>query len=424
MKILNRLQLLEAVKKFNKVVSDLVRNDAARAFMKANPDIGYIDSLGIKHYYKESTIANYFKEVRVADKKSTLIVGTIIPKEEKESEEEIFRKKIREDIQKYQDVNKLKEAKAKYEFALRELDESNKRFDALISIKEPVDIHTIEPSIGENKHEAIPIILLSDWHFEERVDDYTINGMNHYNLEIAAARWLNCIQNSLKLVHKERHSSDIKQLILWLGGDFITGYIHEELEENNYLSPTEATRFAKEKIITAIKFYLEHGKFDKITIVCNYGNHGRVHKKPRISTGYKNSYEWMMYKDIEDYFAGNKKLEFHIPNGLFAYVNTFDNTLRFWHGDTIKYGGGIGGLTVPLIKSIHRMNQQIKADYNFMGHFHQFWEATRDCIVNGSGIGFNAYAQVIGASPEKPIQGFRLLDSKYGMTTKLPIYCE
>ena len=56
-------------------------------------------------------------------------------------------------------------------------------------------------------------------------------------------------------------------------------YIHEELEESNYLSPTQATRFAKEKkIITAIKFYLQHGKFDKITVVCNYGNHGRTNK--------------------------------------------------------------------------------------------------------------------------------------------------
>jgi hypothetical protein len=44
--------------------------------------------------------------------------------------------------------------------------------------------------------------------------------------------------------------------------------------------------------------------------------------------------------------------------------------------------------------------------------------------VNGSGIGFNAYAQRIGASPEEPMQGFCLLDKKYGLTIKTPIFCK
>jgi hypothetical protein len=59
-----------------------------------------------------------------------------------------------------------------------------------------------------------------------------------------------------------------------------------------------------------------------------------------------------------------------------------------------------------------------------MGHFHQLFQATKDCIVNGSGIGFNAYAQRIGASPEEPMQGFCLLDKKYGLTIKTPIFCK
>lgn len=318
---------------------------------------------------------------------------------------------------------KLKDTERKYKSALDALEESEKRFDELLVIKQPVEIVNIDPVVSQGKHEAIPIISLSDWHFEERVDPSTINGLNEYNLEIASYRWNRCIQNSQKLVHKERSSSDIEQLVLWLGGDFITGYIHEELEESNYLSPTEATIFAKKSIITAIKFYLEHGKYKKITIVCNFGNHGRTMKKPRVSTAYKNSYEWMMYHDIADYFSSEKRIEFLIPNGLFAYIRTFDYVSRFFHGDSIQYGGGIGGLTIPLIKAIQRYNQQNPADYNFMGHFHQFWQATKDCIVNGSGIGFNAYAQRIGASPEEPKQAFNLMDKKYGLTARMPIFC-
>ena len=97
---------------------------------------------------------------------------------------------------------------------------------------------------------------------------------------------------------------------------------------------------------------------------------------------------------------------------------------RFWHGDSVKYGGGIGGLTIPLIKAIHKYNEQVDAYFNFMGHYHQLWQATRDCIVNGSGIGVSPYAQRIGASPEEPMQSFALMDNKYGITAKMPIFCK
>jgi hypothetical protein len=359
--------------------------------------------------------------------RAEMIMPTPIALKVEVTEEELEKQledKVTYDRQFSREKAKQKEFESKYNYVLRQLEESEARFDALIQIKEDVSIKHIEPTLSSTKHEAVPMILLSDWHFEERVDDFTINGLNHYNLEIAGERWVNCIQRSQKLVHIERQSSDIGQLVLWLGGDFITGYIHEELEESNYLSPVQAIRFAKEKIITAIKFYLQHGNYKKITVVCNYGNHGRTNKKPRIGTSYKNSYEWMMYKDIQDYFADNKTLDFVVPDGLFAYVNILNHMIRFWHGDTIKFGGGIGGLTVPLIKAIHRYDGQIHADYNIMGHYHQYWEATKNCTVNGSGIGFNPYAQSIGASPERPTQGFRVVDSKWGMTTKRPVFCD
>jgi hypothetical protein len=331
---------------------------------------------------------------------------------------------IREDIAKRAAQAKVRELESKYKALLDEFVESEKRFDTLVGIKEPISYGKIDFNESLGGHQGVALVQLSDWHFEERVDAHTINGMNEYNLDIAAVRWTKCIQNILKLVNKERATVKIETLLLWLGGDFITGYIHEELEEGNYLSPTEATRFAKEKIIVAIKFLLEYGNFKKLLIPCNFGNHGRTTKKPRFSTGYKNSYEWMMYKDIADYFKDQPKVEFIIPNGLFAYVDVMGHMCRFWHGDSIKYSGGIGGLTIPLIKAIQRYDQQQKADYNFMAHYHQLWQATKNCIVNGSGIGFSPYAQRIGASPEEPVQSFCIIDEKYGLTIKTPIFCK
>ena len=399
----------------------MTKAEEIRELLKSGKGVSEIADLMFKKY----PASNRESWRTTTQKYKRGITSNISFPEKKNIVEEITDKDIiLGDLNKRKDNAKVKELERKYNYLLNEYELSEKRFDTLLNIKEDVDIFNIEPILASTKNEAIPIIQLSDWHFEEKVDPFTINGLNEYNLEIATYRWNKCIQNSLKLVHKERFSSNINQIVLWLGGDFITGYIHEELEEDNYLSPTEATRFAKEKIITAIKFYLEHGKFDKIIVPCNFGNHGRTNKKPRVSTAYKNSYEWMMYCDIADYFSNNKKVEFIIPKGMFTYVNVMDYVCRFLHGDSVKYGGGIGGLTIPLIKAISRYDQQTLADYNFMGHYHQLWQATKNCIVNGSGIGYGAYAQRIGAGFEEPKQGFSLIDKKYGMTTKMEIYCK
>jgi hypothetical protein len=107
------------------------------------------------------------------------------------------------------------EYKRRYYAVIKKLEEADLRFDALIQIKEQVQIKEIEPILSQiHKHEAVPIIALSDWHFEEKVEARTINNLNEYNLDIASKRWVKCIQNSLKLVHKERHSTDIEQVIV------------------------------------------------------------------------------------------------------------------------------------------------------------------------------------------------------------------
>ena len=328
---------------------------------------------------------------------------------------------IKEDMLAMRQKAKEKEIQKKYEAALRINEELQERYDAELQITERVEPSAIINSNKKKKDEATAIVMFSDWHVEERVDAGTINDINSYSPKIAEARANAVIANSLKLINKEREHSDIDTLVLWLGGDFITGYIHPELEESNYMSPIEAVMFAKRLLSGAIQYYLEQGNFKKIIIPCNVGNHGRTMQKPRVSTANKNSYEWMLYHDLKNNF---KHPQFIIPDGMYTYVNIYDRLFRFFHGDNIKFGGGIGGLTVPLIKAIMRADQQTKAYYNIMGHYHQYWEAASNCLVNGSLIGYGAYAQRIGATPEVPQQGLRIMDKKRGLTAKFPIFCD
>jgi len=317
----------------------------------------------------------------------------------------------------------LREIKQKYTQALDELHQAEARFDAATAVRQPVEPIRIETDPSINGGQATAIMMASDWHVGERVDAATVNGLNTYTPEIAEQRAAKFFQNGLKLVNKERQDVRIDNLILWLGGDLITGYIHPELEESNYLSPTEEAILVKRLVIGGLKMLRDSGEFKQILVVCSFGNHGRTTEKRRISTGYKNSFEWMTYCDLAALFEDDPIIKFQVTSGYLNYVRCYDYTLRFHHGDNVRFQGGVGGVTIPLNKFIARTNQQQWADCDFLGHFHQLdlFARWRRFCVNGSLIGFNSYAQAIGASPEPPQQGFQLLDSRRGFTIAAPI---
>lgn len=400
-------QLKDIFTEFDALIVEMSEREAAR-YLTNKYDIEYQTQGGFSKAYTEQSLRKKLIQYRTNTLKSN-------PFENRPLEEI-----IKEDRERVKERASERELKRKYEALLKINEELEDRYNAALQITQPVDVFTIKHS-KLTKNSAKAIVLLSDWHVEERVDPETINGINEYNPSIARKRAENVISNSLKLVNKEREHSNIDDLVLWLGGDFITGYIHAELEESNYMTPIEAIMFVQSLLQSALEFYEKRGNFKRIIVPCNVGNHGRIHQKPRVSTGNRNSYEYMMYHQLKKTF---KDHEFIIPDGMYTYVNIYDKLFRFFHGDHIKFQGGIGGLTVPLVKATMRADTQKKAYYNFMGHFHQLWEATSNTMVNGSLIGYNAYAQRIGATPEPPQQGLRIMDSKRGLTAKFPIFCD
>lgn len=318
----------------------------------------------------------------------------------------------------------LRDLKAKYSQTLAELDIADRRLEVALGIKDvPTDEISIAPALPGADSEATAVVLLSDWHIEERVDLAMLDGLNEYTPEIAKRTAHNIFQNIVRLTRKERGAVAIEELVLWLGGDFITGWIHDELVESNYLSPTEATALAKRLLYAGLKFLLEHGGFKRISVVCNPGNHGRTTAKMHIATSYRNSFEWMMYNDLRNLFGSEPRLTWNIPTSPFAYVRVYDKVIRFTHGEGVKYGGGIGGLAIPLLKYVHRLNKQRHADLTCIGHFHQYISPAPDIRVNGSAIGFSSYAQKIGCAPEPPMQSFFLVDKRRGFTVSCPIFC-
>ena len=313
-----------------------------------------------------------------------------------------------------------KQQDKKLNFAMRELERVRAELDSLGEMVDTVSTYEIKPKGGQ-KHESIAFAIASDWHVGENVKPETVDFSNEYTMRIAKKRSEAFFRNVVKLVQKEQQDANIDTLVLALLGDFISGNIHEELLESCEVPPVEEAMFAQNLLASGIEYILASTKL-KLIIPCSVGNHSRITDKVHVSTEQGNSLEWMIYNNLAIHFASNKRVTFVLSKGYFTFVDVFGYLIRFHHGHAIKFGGGIGGLTVPVIKAIARYDLDRKAYLDVFGHFHNRIDGGK-FIVNGSLIGDAPYGKRLGFTG-KPEQAFFLIQKGYGKTIVAPIFVE
>lgn len=321
--------------------------------------------------------------------------------------------------------HQLREQSARLKQEVKELTRlvllEKKRSDFVERIRDsykPYSIPRREKKSG--LREGIPVVLASDWHVEETVRPETIMFKNSFDINVADRRIARYFDGVEYLIRHHREIMKIHDMVLWLGGDLISGYIHEELEETNDLSPVAATLFLQPRLKSYITRLRDRLGIN-IHIPCNFGNHGRTGKKKRVSSAAANSYEYLMYRNLERLMADEPGITFDVSESGHCYVNTYDFVHRFHHGDSVRYWGGVGGVTIPLNKAIAQWQKFQRADYTNIGHFHQLMH-TRDACINGSLIGYNAFALSIKAEYEDPQQAFYITDSRRGKCLQTPIW--
>lgn len=298
--------------------------------------------------------------------------------------------------------------------AVTQLLKRNAELEKLLSIKEAVpdfkEVKIIANKTSGN-NEATAVVLASDWHVEQRVDGNKIMYPNEYTLEIAEKRAKQFFQATLILLKEAEQNVKIKHLVLWLGGDFITGNIHTENLKICQLGPSQAICFARDLLISGIEFLLKETSVD-ITIPYNHGNHARITDKVWKSTEEDNSLEYILYDDIAFHFKNERRIRMVAPKGSVATVDIYGLKIGFIHGHHgFRYLDGVGGLYIPARKYI--MRKFSKANYYLvcMGHHHQYLQDTM-FLCNGSMIGYDQYADSCGFPYDIPKQTFFLIEEK------------
>lgn len=344
-------------------------------------------------------------------------------KENKVESETSTQRKLRETERKLSRTKEqLKDEVKRRELAESDLEEAREQNELIAELDEhDLMVRELEAFSHSNttKGGCTAIICANDWHLEKCVQPSTVSGLNEFNLDIAADRIGRFWQKSLYMIQLWSNVADIDEVILWLGGDLINNYLHDEDVESNFCGPTEAILLVQEHVATGLDFLAEND-FCPSRVVTNYGNHGRSTRYNRPGTGWKTSWEYLAYKNLERWYPA---IDWQITHGYLNYQDVQGYKVRFHHGENVKYYGGVGGLTIPMNKAVQAWDKSRRADLSISGHFHQYLDYW-SWVSCGCLCGMDAYAQSIKAEYQEPTQTVVFIDKSRGKVQSIPIFVD
>lgn len=313
--------------------------------------------------------------------------------------------------------------------AHREINEAEDLREMVFGLGEPtnpIEHPIIFDGVDADKAE-IPILFQSDEQWGEVIKPEEMGGLNSYNKHIASARYRRLIESTIRCCLPPHAPSAPPMIYYLMGGDSLSGSIHEELAETNDLSS-----------IPAVKDYCAHMRWGietlknelgcPVRVIRVPGNHDRLTKKSRHKGYNENSLDTIISWHLEMIFHDDPDVTFFIPPQNDALFDVYGYRFVLTHGDMMGTGGGQGyiGPVAPITKG-HRkiaetyMQAGKPVDYVLTGHYHTAVE-TEYGWGNGCLPGYSEYARLkIRAKPSPPVQWLLHLHPERGVTTRRQI---
>ncbi len=282
----------------------------------------------------------------------------------------------------------------------------------------------VPPARKKAAHKAIPSLLLTDIHWGERIRPEEVGGVNAYDTQIAEQRIKQAAGGTIKLCRDYFSGLEYEGLSLMLGGDLLSGDIHEELRETNVEATTESVVGVLESLVAGIRVLSDF--FGMVHIAAVVGNHGRTTKKPRSKNRSGDSFDGLVYQLVARELRTNPGITMQIATAADIHFPVYNTRYCLTHGDQFKGGSGISGAMAPLLLGVHRKRRRDAESGNpwdvlVMGHFHTSY-FLRDLIVGGSVVGYNEYAYVNNLPVEEPMSALWLNTVEHGITTYNPVH--
>jgi hypothetical protein len=279
---------------------------------------------------------------------------------------------------------------------------------------------------------GMPMTIWSDWHWGEVVSKAETGGYNVFNRRIAYDR-VSCLLTNTVDILRNYAGPDDKYPGIWicLGGDMVSGSIHDELRETNWGTVEEQAHEVGDVLAGALERMAD--EFGKVWVPCVCGNHGRNAKRPPAKQAVKENREWGIYKSLERYFRNDDRITFYIPEEIDYHWTVYGHRFLLTHGDRlgVKGGDGIIGAIGPIARGavkIGRSQAQIGRDFDTMviGHWHSLHGRgdLLPVVINGSLKGYDEYAMnVLRAPYAPPRQALWLVSPKRGIAGQWAVDC-
>ena len=283
--------------------------------------------------------------------------------------------------------------------------------------------------VKEHKQRESIILFLSDVHMGEVVSLSAMGGRNSYNMNIAFKRLERYFQSVVKLGTEHWTGPPPDRIYLVLGGDLVSGEIHEELAKTNDLQAIPAVRVLAEALAAGLQLLRDSFPAIPIYVISVPGNHGRTTKKPENKGFAINSYDVLVGLLLEWWATtkGIKGVTFSAPHAGDAFVTIHGWNVLFTHGDRIGSRGGSGfiGPAATAARGMQKVVQDYLAegkaiDVIIMGHFHTPLELEFG-IVNPSLVGPSEYSRSGRMRSHPAAQWMLSIHPRYGIARRWKI---
>ncbi len=276
-----------------------------------------------------------------------------------------------------------------------------------------------DPCRSEKKLAGVPTLFLSDWHFDEVVDPRQIEGKNEYNHDIAVSRANLLFETTGKLLFTHMAGAYYDGLVVAIGGDMLSGMIHDELRRTNEQHISESIM----ELATLLASHLRQlaGEFVEVYVPCVVGNHGRMDKKPQMKGYVKDNFEYLVFVMLKALLADLPNVQVDVSESFDARYQIYGWRYRMTHGNQAKGGSGVGGFW-PSLSKLDMRKRKLEGDFDYLilGHFHQRGRMS-NMIVNGSLKGYDEYAFFSAFDYQPAEQSLWVTHPEHGITFEMPV---
>jgi hypothetical protein len=267
----------------------------------------------------------------------------------------------------------------------------------------------ITPRKDKRKGKAeVALVHATDWQLGKR----TVS----FGIETLGSRMEQFTSKVFELTEIQRAHHPVKECVVMFGGDMVEGIgifpgQAYEVEAHLFDQLFEASRVMESMVASLAGF------FEKVHVVCEFGNHGRLGRKGDMPAG--DNIDRMAYRIASERTAHLKNVTWQMSGDWYQIVTVGNYKALLVHGDEINSFGG-NTPAFGILRKVNAWSTGVVEDFLdcYMGHFHTPMTLTMAnsgrIFVTGSPESHNEYARAFIAAIGQPSQRLHFVDPVKG----------